>query len=97
MKLEKRIKNSSGDLLIRGTSYPENIVEILHLYNGDSGCVIAFFEKRECDDTYIAELKSVHSRIAETIYDDAEILLQAIKYGQKLADLILASDELKKE
>jgi len=89
MKLEKRFKNSSGDLLVRETQSC-GIVEIMHLYdNNESGCVIGCWTVRKVDGEDMAEFASIHRRIAETKYDSSDILLDAIKIGQKFADLII--------
>ena len=90
--MEKRIKNSSGDLLIRETDNC-GIVEILHINVNEIGCVIGYWDIRKCDGEDIAEFQSVHNRIIETDYDDAGKLLEALKYGQKLADIILLSNK----
>lgn len=91
--MEKRIKNSSGDLLIRETDNC-GIVEMLHLFNENKfGCVIGCWNVRKCDGEDIAEFSSIHNRIMNTDYDDNNKLLEALKYGQRLADLILLSNK----
>lgn len=88
-QIEKRIKNESGDILIRPTDNC-GIVEIVQLYSENkSGCVIGYWEKRKCDDRFIAEFQSCQDRIMTTTYDNADILLQALIFGQKLADLLV--------
>jgi len=92
--MEKRFKNNNKDILVRTSSLDLGcgIVEMLHLWDGNNaGCVIGYWEKRKSEGEYIAEFHSVLSRIMETEYDNANILLEALKYGQKLADIILTS------
>lgn len=90
--MEKRIKNQSGDLLIRKSLFC-GIVEIVHLWDkpNNSGCLLGYWEKRICDGDEVAEFRSVNSRIVNTEYDSADILLQALMWGQQLADLIICS------
>ncbi len=90
--MEKRIKNKSGDILIRQTN-DCGIVEIMHLCNNNiSGCVIGYWKKRKCDGINIAEFISVNGRIMEIEYDNANILLEALKFGQKMADLLIEAE-----
>lgn len=90
---EKRWKNSSGDIVVRETDNC-GIVEIMHLYSENkSGCVIGYWEMRKCDDILIAEFKSCQSRFIETEYDKPEIVLEILKFGQKLANLIIETRE----
>ena len=89
MKLEKRFKNSAGDILVRETDTC-GIVEILYLHNkNESGYVIGYWDIKKEDGKYSAEFYGVGDRLATTKYDDAEILLEALRIGQKFADLIV--------
>ena len=94
--MKKTFINSSGNILVRqsnGVLGACGIVEILHLWDKNkSGCVIASYEKRKADGYDIAELQEVHDRLSTTNFDSDEIIMQAIRYGRKLADLILASE-----
>lgn len=92
--MEKKWKNESGDLVVRPTANC-GIVEILHLWDkeSESGCAIGYWEKRQSDGTCIAEFKSVHDRIMTTNFDEDYMLLEILKYGQRLADLIIDSDK----
>jgi len=97
-KLEKRIKNSSGDLLIRksGKEGGCGIVELLHLWSkNESGCVIGCWQEKKSDESYIAEFSSIDDRIITTEYDNSDMLLDALKFGQKLADLIIETNQTK--
>lgn len=88
---KKTIKNSSGNITIKATDNC-GIVEIMHLYDKNiSGCVIGYWQVRDVDGEPMAEFQSVHDRIMTTEYDSPSILLEALKYGQKLADLIVES------
>lgn len=87
--IRKRFKNKSGDIEVRQTDNC-GIVEIMHYWKENkSGCVIGYWSIRNCDGDKIAEFQSVQSRIIETEYDDPTILLEALKFGQKLADILL--------
>ena len=89
VKLEKRFKNSSGDIVVRETNTC-GIVEMLYLYNKNkSGCVIGYWDAKKVDGEYSPEFCGVGDRITTTEFDDAEILLEALKTGQEFADLIV--------
>ncbi len=92
--MEKTIKNYSGNILIRKTTGNNSwIVEILHLWSKNTfGCVIGYWETRDCDGEEIAEFKVLHDRVMKIEYDNDGILIEAMRYGQKLADLIIKSN-----
>ena len=96
--IRKTYKNDSGDILIKASNskWGCGIVEMLHLWDKETrgGCVIAFWKKTKSDGEYIAELTSVGSRLMDIEYDSGFDLISALKYGQKLADLIIESDNL---
>lgn len=91
--IEKRFKNESGDLLVRSSGERIGgcgVVEIIYLNNQNkSGYVIGYWELRNVDGSQMAEFRSVHDRIMTAEYDDARVLLEVLKFGQKLADLII--------
>lgn len=93
--MEKKWKNESGTILVRPCQQTDHyVVEMMHLWkDNEAGCVVAFWEKRESDGSTIAEVRSVGARLMDTPYDAPEILLKALKYGQKLADVMLESKE----
>ena len=95
MQLEKRFPNESGDILVKQSNNSDpGIVEILHLWNNnDSGGTIGYWETRECDGETIAEFLVHHNSFLEVEYDEDDLPMQVLKFGQKLADLII---ELKK-
>ena len=89
MKLEKTFENEGGNILIRFC--PKNqvgscgIVEMLHLYDKNkSGCVICAWEVRKIDGEDFPELKVIHNRLTKTQYSFD--ILEALKFGQKLAE-----------
>jgi hypothetical protein len=95
IKLEKRIKNSSGDILIRQYKQTEDseyyegmpIIEALNLYNKNkSGCVIVFWELRKCDGSWILEAHEIHDRLTETKFDEG-VLEEMFYFGRKLSNV----------
>jgi hypothetical protein len=95
--MKKTIQNESGNILIRqSVQHGCGIVEMMHLFdNNESGCVIGYWEKVTVDGEYSAEFRSVHDRIMDTKYDSADILLNSLIFGQKLANLIIETKEEK--
>ena len=88
-EIKKRWSNSSGDIEVRETDNC-GIVEIMHFWDkNESGCVIGCWKIIKSDGRNIAEFQSVGSRIMETNYDDPLILLEALKFGQKIADILV--------
>ena len=59
------------------------IVEIIH-----NGGVLVYWEVRQVDGQPQAEIKGVHDRLAKTDCSD-ENIMQAIRFGQRLADLLV--------
>lgn len=95
--MKKIFENSSGNILVKD-SYKDlgacGVVEILHLYdNNQSGCVIGAFVERKVDGMNIAEFHEVLDRLTSTPIDSSEIIMEAIRYGRKLSEVILISDE----
>ena len=88
-RIQKKYKNSSGDILVRQTNTC-GIVEMIHLFDKNQcGYVIGCWRIKKSDEENIAEFCSIGSRITETDYDNADILLKAMIFGQKLADLLV--------
>lgn len=82
IKLEKTWKDPSGDITVRATDNC-GIVEIVKWNNNDRSCyVIGYWDEK-------AELKSVQDRLPNGTYSSTESLLDILRFGQKLADLIL--------
>jgi len=90
--MKKEWKNEGGNLVVRksGKNSGCGVVELTHLYAETSGCVIAYWEERSVDGEPFPELHSVHDRLND--YRMA-ILLEAIRYGQRLAELIVESNQ----
>jgi len=95
--MKKTFRNSSGNILVRSSSGELGscgIVELLHLWDDNkSGCVIGAFVKRKADGVDIAEFHEVHDRLTSIEIDSDEIIMEAIRYGRKLAEVILISEE----
>ena len=93
--MQKTFPNDSGDILVRQspTKMGCGIVEMMHLYDKEnkSGCVIGYWELRKSDDEHVAEFRSVHDRFAKTEY--VFDIMEAVRYGQKLAELIIESEK----
>ncbi len=102
--MKKTFENESGNLLVRameGTLIAEgsNIVEMLHLYDKNKiGCVVGFWVLRYVDHSYfLAEFNEVHDRMT-TSNIDSEVLMDALKFGRRLADLLIdVNQESKKQ
>ena len=88
MKLEKRFRNSSGDILVRETDSC-GIVEMMYMDGGDTGYVIGYWEVVRSDGDYEGRFQVAGDRLMKIDYDDAEILLDALRIGQEFADLIV--------
>lgn len=95
--LERRIKNLSGDILIRpyspseGAEYYDGmpIIEALNLYdNNKSGCAVVFWELRKCDDSWIIEAHEIHDRLTTTKYDEG-VLEEMFYWGRKMSDIVI--------
>ena len=89
MKLEKTFENDSGNILVRYCPKEEvgkcGIVEMLHLFDKNkSGCVICAWEVRDVDGQPFPEMKVIHDRLTSTKYSFD--ILEALKFGQKLAE-----------
>ena len=91
--LEQRIKNSSGDILIR--PYPQSegkeyydgmpIIEALNLYdNNKCGCAIVFWELRKSDGRWIIEAREIGDRLTETKLDEG-VMEQMFYFGRKFS------------
>lgn len=92
MKLQRTFENEGGNILVRFSPKSQigrcGVVEMLHLYDkNESGCVICSWEIRKVDGEYLPELKVVHDRLTSTKYSFD--VLEALKYGQKLAEDII--------
>jgi hypothetical protein len=97
--MEKRFKNESGEILVRHAIGAGRcgIVEMIHLYDkNESGCVIGAWKVQEGEGEPFAEFRSINDRIMNTKYDDPGILLSALKFGQKLADLLIETGNYEK-
>ncbi len=94
--MKKRFKNESGDIEVRKSAaqFGCGIVEMMHYWDKNkSGCVIGYWDKLMTDGSPRAEFRSVDNRIATTKYDSGDILLCALQIGQKMADLLVETDE----
>ena len=88
-ELKKRWKNSSGDIEVRQTDNC-GIVEIMHYWDKNkSGCVIACWRETEIDGKSTTQLESIYDRLMTTKYDNSDILLEALIFGQKLAEILI--------
>ena len=88
--IEKRYKNKGGDILVRFCPETQigrcGIVEMLHLYDkNESGCVIGAWVVRDVDGQPFPEFRIIHDRLTITKYSID--ILEAIKFGQKLAEV----------
>lgn len=94
---EQAFHNSSGDILVKlsaGQAGACGIVEALHLWSENkSGCVIFAWKRRMADGSPIAEVYSIHGRMVDTVYDSPDVLLDALKFGQQLAESYLKQQE----
>lgn len=97
--MKKVIENSSGNILVRDSVNNVGacgIVEALHLWHKDkSGCVIFAWKVRDADGNPRAEVYSIDDRMANTEYDNADVLLEALLFGQRLANLLIETGEYK--
>ena len=93
--MKKTFENEGGNILVRTTGGKVGacgIVEMLHLYDkNESGCVIGAWKVRNIDSTPFPEFYVVHDRLTETEYSFD--ILEAIRYGQKLAEIELQGDK----
>jgi len=94
--MKRQWDNKSGAILVRQSDKDHGgcgIVEMLHLWSENrSGCVIGYWEVREVDGSPTAEFQSVHDRVMKTEYDTADLLLDALRFGQRLADLLIETE-----
>lgn len=97
VNLEKRIKNISGDILIRPYSFNEGkeyydgmpIIEALNLYdNNKAGCAVVFWELRKCDSSWIIEAHEIDDRLTSIKYDEG-VLEEMFYWGRKMSDIII--------
>ena len=93
MKLEKKLKDSHGEIIVRVMTNLESrqkndgeyIAEIIA-----QGCVIGFYVLRSVDDTqWIAELHEVHDRLTAIELDEGS-LKDALYWGREIADAVIA-------
>lgn len=89
--MKKIIHDESGDIIVTesGKMGP-GIVEVIH-----GGGVIVYWRVRDVDGQPQAEIEGVHDRLATTECSD-ENIMQAIRLGQKLADLLVCFGEIEK-
>ncbi len=91
--MKKTFENEDGNILVR---YSHNtgrcgIVEMLHLYDkNESGCVIGAWKVRKIDGEDFPEFYAIHDRFTSTKYSFD--IMEAVKYGQKLAEVCLESE-----
>lgn len=89
--MQKIIHDETGPITIsQSGKLSPGIVCITH-----GGGVIVYWEVRDVDGQPCAEMKSVHDRLAHTDCSDQNIM-QAIRLGQKLADLLISFGETEK-
>lgn len=95
-KFEKIFSNESGDIKVvmcEGTNRKHALVEMLHLWHeNNSGGVICFWVE---DSEGVPEIQVVADRLTSTKYSFD--ILEALRYGQLLAEVILSSDAAKKD
>lgn len=96
MKLEKTFENEGGNILVRYCPETQlgrcGIVEMLHLYDENkSGCAIGAWVVRDVDGIPFPEFQVIHDRLTSTKYSFD--ILEALRYGQRLAELCLESNE----
>ncbi len=91
--IKKRWKNSSGDIEVRETDSC-GIVEIMHYWDKNkSGCVIGCWRKTEIDGIPTTQFESIYDRLMTTKYDNPQILLEALQFGQKLAEILIDQND----
>ena len=90
--MEKRFKNTSGDILVRKSSERGcGTVEMLHLFQENKvGYVIGSWNVRKVDGEDFPEFTVVGKRFMEVSYSFDP--LEALKFGQKLAELLIELD-----
>lgn len=90
MKLEKTFENKGGNILVRHATHNGRcgIVEMLYLYdNNVSGCAICAWKVRKIEGNDFPEMYVIYDRLTTTeFYFD---IMEALKFGQKLAEDIL--------
>ena len=94
--MKKDLINGSGNIRVRHAEGVGRcgIVEMMHLDDkNESGCVIGYWKIRKIDGHPFPEFQSVHDRIMKTEYDDPQILLDALSFGQRLAELLIETEE----
>ena len=88
MKLQKTFENKGGNILVRYSANKNSrcgIVEMLHLYdNNKAGCVICAWKVRKIDGDDFPEMYVIHDRLTTTAFSFD--IMDALKYGQKLAE-----------
>ena len=92
--MEKTFENGSGNILVRYCPKDEigscGIVEMLHLFNNnESGCVIGAWKTRMVGGKLFPEFYVIHDRLTSIEYSFD--IMEAIRYGQKLAEFCLYS------
>lgn len=93
--MKKVFEDENGNLRVQSSNAPGRcgIVELMHLWDKNkSGCVIGYWEVRDVDGFPTAEFRSVHDRFADSKCSN-ENLMSAVRFGQKLADLLIETGE----
>lgn len=93
--MKKTFQNESGNILIRSSKDVKGacgIVEMLHLHDkNSSGCVIASWYVNKSDINPVARFESCDDRFPNTKYSFD--IMEAVHYGQNLANLLLESED----
>lgn len=94
--MQKTFENDGGNILVRSTEKDKmgacGKVEMLHLYsNNKAGCVIGAWKVRDVDEQPFPEFYVVHDRLTSTKYSFD--IMEALRYGQKLAELCVESEK----
>jgi hypothetical protein len=94
--MKRTFKNEGGNIEVRYCPKTQfgacGIVEMLHLFdNNKSGCVIGYWKVRDVDGQSFPEFGVVHDRLTEIDYSFD--IMEAIRYGQKLAEISILSNE----
>ena len=95
-KIEKKLRNKDGDILIRLSPSSEGrecydgmpVVEALCLNSGDACYVVVTWELRKADNDWIIEAHECCDRLTETCFDDG-VMEQTFYWGRKMANLAL--------
>lgn len=90
--MKKTFDDETHRLRVQIASHGE--VELLHLHNPEkvAGHVICFWKVRDVDEQSFPEIQVVHDRLTASEVSD-ELLLRALRWGQKYAELLIDTDK----